>query len=156
MDLSNAKRRNLTAYDVLTIASMVEREAAARRASAPIVASVIYNRLSAGHPARDRRDDPLRDEQLDEPLTQSELAIDSPYNTRSAPGLPPGPIGNPGLASIQAAANPTKHGLPLLRREAREAASTRSRRREPSSSATSSATTRERTRRAASADRLLM
>ena len=45
-----------------------------------------------------------------QPLTQSELAIDSPYNTRTRAGLPPGPIGNPGLASLQAAARPARVG----------------------------------------------
>jgi UPF0755 protein len=39
-------------------------------------------------------------------ITQSELASNSPYNVRKFPGLPPTPIGNPGLASLQAAANP--------------------------------------------------
>ena len=42
------------------------------------------------------------------PLTESELAIDSPYNSRTNVGLPPGPISNPGLASIEAAAHPPK------------------------------------------------
>ena len=39
-------------------------------------------------------------------LTLEDLALDSPYNTRKVPGLPPGPIANPGLASIEAVANP--------------------------------------------------
>ena len=43
-----------------------------------------------------------------EPLTESELAVDSPYNTRVNAGLPPGPIDSPGLASIEAAAHPAK------------------------------------------------
>ena len=42
------------------------------------------------------------------PLTRSQLALDSPYNTRARSGLPPGPIGNPGLASIKAAARPAR------------------------------------------------
>jgi UPF0755 protein len=42
------------------------------------------------------------------PLTESELAVDSPYNTRTNAGLPPGPIDSPGLASIEAAAHPAK------------------------------------------------
>ena len=45
-----------------------------------------------------------------QPLKQSELASDSPYNTRNRAGLPPGPIGNPGLASLQAAARPARVG----------------------------------------------
>ena len=43
-----------------------------------------------------------------EPISPSELQIDSPYNTYENPGLPPGPIGNPGLASIEAAAHPAQ------------------------------------------------
>ena len=43
-----------------------------------------------------------------EPLTESELAVDSPYNTRTNAGLPPGPINSPGLAAIEAAAHPAK------------------------------------------------
>jgi UPF0755 protein len=42
------------------------------------------------------------------PLTESELAVESPYNTRTHAGLPPGPIDSPGLASIEAAAHPAK------------------------------------------------
>jgi UPF0755 protein len=44
----------------------------------------------------------------DEPLTESELAADQPYNTRTRTGLPPTPISNPGLASLEAAAKPAK------------------------------------------------
>jgi uncharacterized YceG family protein len=73
-----------------------------------LVAAVIYNRLNQGMPLG--IDATLRFvlRNFDEPLTESELASDSPYNTRSEPGLPPGPIGNPGLDSLQAAANPAR------------------------------------------------
>jgi UPF0755 protein len=105
VDLSYARRRNLTAYDVLTIASLVEREAAVAK-ERPMIASVIYNRLK-------------NDIRLDidattrfvtgnwtEPLKVSELENPDPYNTRVHYGLPPGPIGSPGLSSIKAAARP--------------------------------------------------
>jgi UPF0755 protein len=107
VDLSYAKRRNLTAYDVLIIASLVEREAAVPR-ERRLVSSVIYNRLkndiSLGIDATVR----FITGNWTEPLKQSELANPSPYNTRVHAGLPPGPIGNPGLASIRAAANPAR------------------------------------------------
>ena len=69
--------------------------------------------------APDRRDDPLRDRQLHQALSPSELQLDSPYNTYTNSGLPPDPIGNPGLASIEAAAHPANVPLPLLRGQAR-------------------------------------
>jgi UPF0755 protein len=109
VDLSYAKRKNLTAYDVLIIASLIEREAAVPR-ERRLVSSVIYNRLkndiSLGIDATVR----FVTGNWTEPLKQSELANPSPYNTRVHPGLPPGPIGNPGLASIRAAANPARTG----------------------------------------------
>jgi UPF0755 protein len=102
-----AKRKNLTVYDVLTIASMVEREAQLPR-ERRLVASVIYNRLSAGMHLGIDATIRFAVGNWTEPLTQSQLATDSPYNTRTNPGLPPGPIGNPGLAAIRAAARPAE------------------------------------------------
>ena len=61
--MKTAKKRNLTRYDVLIIASMVEREAQLAR-ERPLIAAVIHNRLARGHPARDRRHHPLPDQQL--------------------------------------------------------------------------------------------
>lgn len=102
-----AKSKNLTKFDVLTLASMIEREVAVAR-ERPIVAGVMYNRLKAGM----RLDiDATVQYALGEwkpELTASDLAIDSPYNTRKFAGLPPGPISNPGLDSIRAAARPAK------------------------------------------------
>jgi UPF0755 protein len=107
VDLRYAKRKNLTPYDVLIIASLIEREAAVAK-ERPIIASVIYNRL---------RDDLRLDIDATvrfvtgnwtRPLRVSELENPSPYNTRVHAGLPPGPIGSPGLDSIKAAARPAR------------------------------------------------
>jgi UPF0755 protein len=107
VSMREAKSKNLTPYEVLTIASLVERETAVPR-ERKLIASVIYNRLS-----QDQRldiDATVRfiHRKWDGALTQSDLNSNSPYNTRKFKGLPPGPIGNPGLSSIRAAANPTE------------------------------------------------
>jgi uncharacterized YceG family protein len=73
-----------------------------------LVASVIYNRLRQGIPLGIDATIRYALGQWNRPLRQSELATSSPYNTREIPGLPPGPIGNPGLASIKAAARPAR------------------------------------------------
>jgi uncharacterized YceG family protein len=109
VDLRAAKRKNLTAYDVLTIASMVEREAQLPR-ERRVIASVIYNRLREGIPLGIDATVRFATNNWTKPLTQSQLSTSSPYNTRSRKGLPPGPIGSPGLAAIRAAANPRKTG----------------------------------------------
>jgi uncharacterized YceG family protein len=108
LDLSYAKSKNLTPYDVLIIASMVERETLAPDERG-LVAAVIYNRLHARMPLG--IDATIR-YALNVPGTQSlresQLQNPTPYNTRLHVGLPPTPIGNPGLASMQAAAHPAK------------------------------------------------
>jgi len=106
VDTKEARRKNLTPYEVLVIASMVEKEVQVPRERA-LVAAVIYNRLRAGMPLG--IDATIR-YGLDIPPTQailqSQLDSDNPYNTRNRAGLPPTPIANPGLASMQAAAHP--------------------------------------------------
>ncbi len=106
VDLAFARSRNLTAYDVLIIASMIEKETVAPQ-ERPLVASVIYNRLRVGMPlgidATIRYGLGVPGTQS---LRQSHLESDNPYNTRNRLGLPPTPIANPGLASMQAAAHP--------------------------------------------------
>jgi UPF0755 protein len=93
----------LTPYQVLTIASMVEREAKVA-ADRPLIARVILNRLYLGMPLG--IDATLLYGQ-DPNLSFDELkAIDSPYNTYMYPDLPPTPIASPGRASIQAVLNP--------------------------------------------------
>lgn len=116
VDLKLAKSRNLTPYDVLIIASMVEREVV-DASERPLVAGVIYNRLKR----KMRLDiDATVQYAVGEwrQLTAEDLASDSPYNTRKFAGLPPGPIANPGLASIRAAARPKQS--PYLYYVARE------------------------------------
>lgn len=105
VDYSAARRKNLTKYDVLIIASLVEREASTYK-ERRMVAGVIENRLRA----RMRLDIDATVQYAvgswKAEITKADLDIDSPYNTRKFPGLPPGPICNPGLDSIRAAANP--------------------------------------------------
>jgi UPF0755 protein len=106
LDLGYAKSKNLTPYDVLIIASMVEKETLAPE-ERPLVAAVIYNRLKAQMPLG--IDATIRyglNVPGTESLRQSQLANPTPYNTRLHAGLPPTPIANPGLASMQAAAHP--------------------------------------------------
>jgi uncharacterized YceG family protein len=107
VDRSYARSKNLTAFDVLTIASMVEREAQLDR-ERPLVAAVIYNRLREDQPLGIDATIRYATGNWSSPLTRSQLALDSPYNTRANAGLPPGPIGNPGLESIRAAARPAR------------------------------------------------
>jgi UPF0755 protein len=107
VDLSYAKSKNLTLRDVVTIASMVEREAQLD-SERKLIAAVIYNRLRQGIPLGIDATVRFAVGNYEEPLTASELETDSPYNTRLYAGLPPGPIGNPGLASIEAAAHPAQ------------------------------------------------
>ncbi|HXR31274.1 MAG TPA: endolytic transglycosylase MltG [Solirubrobacterales bacterium] len=107
VDMGYARSKNLTTYDVVTIASLVEEEAQLE-SERPLVAAVIYNRLREGMPLGIDATVRFATGNYTEPLTESELAVDSPYNTRLNAGLPPGPIGSPGLASIEAAARPAK------------------------------------------------
>ena len=104
--LRYARSKNLTPYDVLIIASMIEKEAVAPE-ERKLVAAVIYNRLRNRMPLGiDATIRYGRDVPGTEPLKQSDLQSDNPYNTRNRLGLPPTPISNPGLASMRAAARP--------------------------------------------------
>ncbi|TML68340.1 MAG: endolytic transglycosylase MltG [Actinobacteria bacterium] len=107
VNLRYARSKNLTSYDVLIIASMIEKEAVVP-SERRLIAAVIYNRLHHRMPLG--IDATIR-YGLNIPgtksLTKAALASSSPYNTRRFPGLPPTPIANPGLASIRAAAHPT-------------------------------------------------
>ncbi len=104
-----AAERGLDIYEVVTLASIVEREAVVE-SERPLIAGVFHNRLESGWFLGA---DPTVQYGLDDPgnwwpvLTLSDLESDSPYNTYRNLGLPPGPICSPGLASIQATIYPT-------------------------------------------------
>jgi UPF0755 protein len=104
-EIHRAHVLHLTPYELLSVASMIEREALLA-GDRRLVAAVIYNRLRLGMTLG--IDATLRYALNDytHPLTEAQLRLDSPYNTRLRHGLPPTPIGNPGMASIQAAAHP--------------------------------------------------
>jgi UPF0755 protein len=103
-----AEARGLTTRDVVTLASIVEKETA-KAEERPIVAAVYLNRLKIHMPLQC---DPTviyaleRAGHYDGNLTRADLEMDSPYNTYRYPGLPPGPIASPGLASLKAAVAP--------------------------------------------------
>jgi UPF0755 protein len=117
IDLRRSRARNLNAYDVLTIASMIEREAAVA-SERRLVSAVIYNRLKADMPLA--IDATLRyglGVPGNRPLTRAHFRSRTRYNTRRYRGLPPTPIGNPGVPSMRAAARPAgRNYLFYLRR----------------------------------------
>ncbi len=107
IDLAYARSKNLTPADVVNVASMIEREARLAK-ERKLISSVIYNRLK-----RDMRLQLCATVLYEMPpgttrLTYADLESRSPYNTYRIAGLPPGPISNPGRASLEAAARPSK------------------------------------------------
>ncbi len=101
------KFQPLTVHDVVIVASMIEKETAYSGES-PVIASVIYNRLSNPNNYQTLDIDATLVYALGgkTDLTDEDLAMDHPYNTRVAKGLPPGAISNPGEYSLKAALNP--------------------------------------------------
>ena len=103
--LEKADERGMTMQEVVTVASMIEKEAANDDERA-MIAAVIYNRIAAGMPLQiDSTIMYVLPEHKDV-LTVEDTKIDSPYNTYQNKGLPPTPIANPGLASIKATLSP--------------------------------------------------
>lgn len=105
--------QGLTLHQAVTLAAIVEREAVVAE-ERPLIAGVFFNRLALE--MRLETDPTVQyalgyqaetDSWWKSPLTLADLRTDSPYNTYQVTGLPPGPIANPGLSSLQAVANPT-------------------------------------------------
>lgn len=102
---ARAESLGRSVHDILTIASLIEKESANAEES-PTIASVIYNRLNAGWKlGLDSTINYILGTSTFD-LTYADLEIDDPYNTYLYEGLPPGPICNPGLSSIEAALYP--------------------------------------------------
>lgn len=110
LDLKAASGRlGLTEYEILTVASLIEREAAnpdERR----VIASVIYNRLQRDMPLQIDATIQYARGEPKEDLSLADLKIESPYNTYENTGLPPGPICSPGRDSLEAAMDPAETG----------------------------------------------
>ena len=107
--LVEAREREMTIHQLLTLASIIEKEAV-ESTEMPLISAVFWNRL--------KRDMPLQADPTVQyavgkdrkRLTREDLQVDSPYNTYRRQGLPPGPIASPGRAAIQAAVRPAKVG----------------------------------------------
>jgi UPF0755 protein len=108
LDFAAAQERlNLTEYELITTASLIEKESA-NPEERPIIASVIYNRIRSGMPLQVDATIQYVLGKPKEDLKLADLEVDSPYNTYENPGLPPGPIASPSRESIQAALKPAE------------------------------------------------
>ncbi|MFQ5645746.1 MAG: endolytic transglycosylase MltG [bacterium] len=94
-------------HEVVTLASLIEKEAG-HQGERSLISSVFHNRLKRGERLYSDPTVMYGLSRFDQRLTKKDLASDSPYNTYKHKGLPPGPIANPGLASIKAALYPAK------------------------------------------------
>jgi UPF0755 protein len=108
------RNQNLTIHEAVTLASIVQREAMSE-GEMPLIASVFLNRVAAGMKLDSDPTvqyglgfDAEKNTWWTNPLSLEDLQFDSPYNTYLYPGLPPGPIANPGLAALQAVAFPAQ------------------------------------------------
>lgn len=92
---------------ILTIASIIEKETGVPREK-PLVSAIIRRRIALGMPLQMDPTVIYGLKLFGKDITRSALRTESPYNTYTTPGLPPGPIANPGLDSIEAALRPAK------------------------------------------------
>jgi UPF0755 protein len=106
---SQAAARKLNALQIVTIASLIEREARFQE-DRPLVGSVIYNRLAAGWALQIDATVLYAKGVWQSTVTIDDRRINSPYNTYLHTGLPPGPIANPGIKAIDAALQPADTG----------------------------------------------
>lgn len=105
LDWTRAAARGVNPYQILIIASLIEKEAKLPE-ERPVIASVIYNRLKAGMKLQIDATVQYALGKWKRSLSYSDLEVDSPYNTYKIGGLPPSPICSPGFESIRAALYP--------------------------------------------------
>jgi UPF0755 protein len=105
--LKAAQARGLNAHQLLTLASIIEREGV-ERAELPLISAVFWNRLKLDMPLQADATVQYAVGKGRQALTRADLQVDHPFNTYRRVGLPPGPIANPGLPAIQAAAYPAR------------------------------------------------
>lgn len=108
--LQRAQDLQMSLHQVLTLASVVEKETGAE-SERPLIASVFHNRLQRHIPLQSDPTVIYGLDHFDGNIRKKDLESPSPYNTYRVLGLPPGPIANPGLGSIRAVLYPasTKH-----------------------------------------------
>lgn len=104
---TDAEALGLSPYQIVVVASMLEKEANTP-ADMANVAAVIYNRIKKKMPLQVDATVRYALDKWTEPLTAADLKVNSPYNTRVVKGLPPTPISNPGVAALTAALAPAK------------------------------------------------
>src|SRR6266446_2029592 len=102
---ARAQARGLSVHQLLTLASIIEREAVARD-ELRTISGVFWNRLKLNMPLQADPTVQYATGKERRALTRADLGIEHPYNTYRSPGLPPGPIASPGLAAIEAALDP--------------------------------------------------
>lgn len=104
---SEAGRRGLNRHELLTLASMIEKEAVSAD-ERPLISSVFHNRLRIGMPLQSDPTAVYGVRAFGGKVTKADIMRPSPYNTYLNRGLPPGPIGNPGADAIRAALYPAQ------------------------------------------------
>ena len=105
--LSDAEKLGLDRHQLLTLASIIEKETG-QAEEMPVISSVFHNRLKRKIPLQTDPTVIYGIKNFDGNLTRKHLSTATPYNTYLTRGLPPGPIASPGLAALQAAARPIK------------------------------------------------
>ena len=105
--LNTARERGINVHQLLTLASIIEREAVVP-SELPLISAVFWNRLKIDMPLQADPTVQYATGKGRQALTRDDLIVDHPYNTYRRPGLPPGPIANPGLLAIRAAVNPAR------------------------------------------------